>query len=361
MISIALILAMLLFGILGTSTVHLTANMLASANEDLQSSQAFYVAEGGLQYVHMSQLNGDSDFSDNVPPTDPPFGNNAIALSPGEFWVEYLNQATDSVTVKITSRVGSAVRVIEQSAGQSGTGQQYVTMAGGNINANGSSGNIYGDVGLRGNINVDEDVVVNGNIYEDPNLVLPTLDFNTYEAMCDSTHSGNLTISSNYTGDLCVTGNVKINAGVTYTGLLYADGNIDIQGDNVVVNGSLLSEGNVVADHRDGLQFNAQEIAPGQHMPAIANMGNLSIKDSDGMVVNGVIWNDGNLDLTNSDDLQYRGSFMIGGNVILNSTSNISVTFDADLLAGIPGLSGGGGTQTGSLSLSAWKTYGPWW
>jgi len=52
---------------------------------------------------------------------------------------------------------------------------------------------------------------------------------------------------------------------------------------------------------------------------------------------------------------------MAGGNVILNSANNMNITFDSTLTVGVPGLSGGGGSQSGSLSLSGWKTYAPWW
>ncbi len=361
MMLVAVVLGMLLFGAMGATISYLVANNLADSNEDLQSSQAFYVAESGMQYVQMNQLNGDTNFTDNISPTGAPFGGTPISMSPGQFWIEYLNKQTQSVTVRITSKVGSAVRVIEQNVGQSGTGRQYVTMAGGNLNANNSSGNIYGDVGLKGQANLNQPAtVVHGNIYQDPTIQIPTLDFNVYKNMCTSTYSGNKTFSSNYSGNLCVTGNATINANVTYTGLLYANGNVTISGNNVIVNGTIISEGNFAADNRTGLQLTAQS-SNSQHMPAVASKGNLSLKNSDGMHVTGVLWDAGNIDLSNSDNMIYTGSFMSGGNANINSANNMSITFSADLMAGVPGLSGGGGTQTGSLSLSGWKTYAPWW
>lgn len=361
MLVVATILGMLFFGIMGTTLVNITANNLSSATEDLQGSQAFYVAEGGMQYVQMNKLNGDSNFADNIPPTDPPFGANAISLSPGQFWVEYMNVTPDTVTVKITSRVGTAVRVIEQNAAQGGSGVQYVTMADGNLSIDDSTGNVFGDVAVTGSYDIDPDVTVNGNIVSDPDLEIPTIDFPTYEAMCDSTHSGNLTISANYTGDLCVTGNVTISAGVTYTGLLYVGGNLAINANNVVFNGSTVVEGNIQGNGRTGLQFNAQPINPDEHMPAILTQGNLSFEDADNLTIYGVVWTDGNLSFDDSDNLTYTGSFMTDGNVTIDDVTGLTLTFDADVVAGIPGLSGGGGAVTGSLSLSGWKTYAPWW
>lgn len=359
---IAVLLGMLLFSIMGTTMVFITANNLASSNEDLTGSQAFYVAEGGMQYVEMSQLNGDANFSDNVSPTDPPFGARSINLFPGKFWVEYVNPQQSSMTVRLTAKVGNAVRVIEQQAAQHGTGRQYVAMVGGNLNANNANGDIYGDLGLKGQANLNEPAtMVHGNIYQDPTLQLPTLDFNTYKNMCSSTYQGSKTFSSNYTGNLCVTGSATINANVTYTGLLYVMGSVSINGNNVVINGTLISDANISADHRKGLQFKADASNPSQHMPAIAAKGNVSIKDSDEMVVKGVVWGSGNIDLSNSDDLKYTGSFMSGGNVLLNSAREMSITFDSSFVVGVPGLSGFGGAQSGSLTLSGWKTYAPWW
>lgn len=357
MAMVAVVVGMMMFAAMGLTVASFVTTDLDRATEGMQAAQAFYVAEGGRQFVIMSDLNGDTDFSDNISPTDPPFGADSITLSPGEFWIEYVAQASDSATLRITARVGDAVRVINQSVGQGGTGEQYVTMSSGNINMNSSSGDIFGDVALGGNYSIDEDVTIHGNIIEDDDLVMPTFDFPTYEAMCDTTHSGNLTISANYTGDLCVTGNVRIDANVTFTGLLYSNGNVTINGNNVVFNGSLVAEGNINGDNRTGLQFTASTPSPDVHMPAIVGDGNVDFKDADGMQVTGVMWNSGNIDFTNTDNLDYTGAFMVGGNVVINSASSVTVTFDADLLAGVPGLEGAGGSESGSVSLSGWSTY----
>jgi Tfp pilus assembly protein PilX len=361
----AVIFAMLLLGILGITMTSFVSNDLENSIDNFQSGQAFYVAEGGLQYVQMREFFGDSDLSDNTSPTDAPFGANSISLNPGQFWVEYSNQSANSIDVKVTAKAGQAVRVIYQTVRNDGPGGRYVTMAGGNINMNNSTGQIYGDVALKGISHIDDPPInVYGNIIEDPNLVLPTLDYSYYKtrAQTGTTTSGNLTITndSECQGDNYVTGWVKINSGVTCTGLLYADGNININASNVIMNGTFITEASFNADHNTGLQFNAQPVSPGStnYMPAIASQNLFSIKDSDSMQVNGVCWNPGNLDFGGSDNLQYRGSFVAGGNVIINNTDNVTITFDADLTVGIPGMSGGGaGVTVGSLVLSEWRTY----
>src|SRR5262245_56644537 len=149
---IVVVLGMLLFGSLGLSLVSTTTSERVGQVDDVTAAQAFYVAEGGLQYLIMKQLSGDQNFSDNVSPTGAPFGGTPVSLGNGQFGVEYLSQATDSAQVRITARVGNAVRTIRQAVGQGRSGYQYVTMAGGNLNMNSSTGDIYGDVGIHGNV-----------------------------------------------------------------------------------------------------------------------------------------------------------------------------------------------------------------
>ncbi len=359
---IAVLLAVLLFGSLGTTVASLTANNLSSSTQDYQGSQSFYIGEGGMQWVIMNRLAGDSNFSDNVPPTDPPFGPNSISLGPGHFWVEYLNPQSSQVKVRITSRVDNAVRVVEQQAGQTAAGPQYVTMAGGNVAINGS-GHIYGDVALKGNINVDG-VQVHGNIYKDPTLTLPTLDFNVYKNMCNTIQNGNADIGSGtYNGKLCMTGNITVRGNTTVNGLLYAGGNITINGSYVIINGTMISRKNIGIgpSSATGLQFNSQPIAGGGHMPALAASGNISLKNSNQMQIQGMMWSGGNVDLSNSGFLRFTGSFITSGNMTLQSMYDLLLTFSSEMLVGIPGMSGNTGSSSTALSLSGWQTYAPWW
>ena len=361
MIALATIVTMLFFGILGSTFNYMTANRLAGATEDLHSSRAFYVAEGGLQHVAMSELNGESDFSALVSPTGDPFGGTPITLGEGQFWVEYSDQAVDSMTVKVTARVGNAVRVVQTSVGQEGTGFNYATMAEGNININSSGGDIFGDVGLGGQANIDEDVVIHGDINEDMDFEIPTMDMSVYEDMCTETFAGNKTFNANYTGNACVTGNAIINDNVTYTGILYVEGNVSIDGNNVVINGSIIAGGNIDATNRSGLQFNAQPgTEPGTYNPALVSDGHIDLKNDDGTIVNGVVWSDGNLDFTNSDNVVYTGSFMSGGNLIFNTSGTLTITFASQYLVGVPGMGELGEGEASSLSFSNWKNYAPW-
>lgn len=355
MIFIGTLMAMLFFSAMAASMNYLTATTTAGSIDDSQATQALYVADGGMQYIQMSQLNNDMNFSDNVSPTEDPFGGTSITLGAGQFWVEYLNKTASTMTVRVTSRVGNAVKVISQNVTRANNPNEFAVMAGGNFNSNSSTGVINGNIALTGNANIDTDIVHNGTVTSSPTMTMPQLDFNLYKAMCASTYVGNLVISANYTGNLCVTGTVLIRDNVTYTGLLYATGNVTISGNNVTINGSIFSEGNFRADHNAGLSIRTSTSNPTQMMPAIASKGNLSIVGSDNMIVEGYAWTEGNLDFGNSDHYRVRGALVAGGdfngNIIMNSTEDLSLTFDATYMTGMVGYTPGG-IPSGPLTIS---------
>ena len=359
MIFIGTLMAMFFFSAMAASMNYVTATTTAGAIDESQAAQALYVADGGMQYIQMSQLNNDMNFVDNVSPTGDPYGGSPFTLGSGQFWVEYLNKTTTTMTVRVTARVGNAIKVISQDVTRTNNPNEFAVMAGGNFNSNSSTGVINGNIAITGNANIDSDVTLNGTVTSSPTMTMPQLNFNTYKAMCTTTTVGNLTINANYTGNRCVTGNVVIRDNVTYTGLLYATGTVTISGNNVTVVGSIFSEGNFRADHNTGLSIRANTSNPSQMMPAIASKGNLSIVGSDGMVVEGYAWTEGNLDFGNSDHYRVRGAVVAGGdfngNIIMNSTEDLSLTFDASYMNGMVGYTPGGlPTVPLTIGVASW-------
>src|SRR5579885_3773925 len=129
---ITVILGMLLFGAMGLSLVSIVSDNLSGSADDMEATQAFYVADGGLQYTIEKELNGDSNFSDNTSPTGAPFGGTPVSLGAGQFWIEYSNQSQNGIDVKVTGKVGNSVRVVRQTIDRSGSGYKYGVMMGGN-------------------------------------------------------------------------------------------------------------------------------------------------------------------------------------------------------------------------------------
>ena len=349
------VLAMLFFTTMGITTVSLVANDSTGATGNLNGSQSFYVAEGGLQHVIMNELAEDTDFGDNVSPTDAPFGANSIALGDGEFWVEYLNQSSSSIDVRVTAQVGNAVRVVQQTVTPGS--YPYSALVDGNFSLNNTEGTIDGDIGVNGNYNGD-DMAVTGTIYEDMDIDMPTVDFAEYLDLIDTTQNGNYTISSDYTGNLRVTGNLKIDGNITITGILYVDGNVDFDGDNVTVNGTIVTEGNLNGNNHDDLSFLAQPLDDGTQMPALVVDGNITINNSENITIAGTVWADGNINMNSMENVNFVGSLISNGNINLENGEDIQLVFESDYMEGllgfsdIPGAPGGGG----GLTVSGWRS-----
>ncbi len=355
---VAVIMGMLILSAIGVTMTHFVSSNAASASDDLQSSQAFYVAEGGMQYVLMNQLNGDSDYSNNVSPTAAPFGAPSISLNPGQFWVEYLNETSTSMTARVTARVGNATRAVQQAVTLGGSGFKYVTMAKGNLSITNTTGTVSGDVVMSGNYSIAPTVTMLGNVTSNPNLTIPPLDMSVYRNMTTSTYTGTMTISGNYTGNTYITKNLNINAGSTINGVLYVHGNVAFNGNNIVVNGTIVTDGNLNCANRTGLQFISQPIDANHQMPAIVVDGNVGdFTNADNMKVRGLVWSTGNLSLNNTDNLDYVGSFMVDGNASFDTMTNFKLSFNSTYVTGVPGMTDLGGSNTASMVLSGWQSY----
>ncbi|MBI2338973.1 MAG: hypothetical protein HYU99_01200 [Deltaproteobacteria bacterium] len=348
-----LVLAMLFFTTMGITVVSLTANDSTSASGNLNGSEAFYVAEGGLQHTIQNELYGDTDWSDNVSPTDEPFGANSITLGNGEFWVEYLNQSGSSVDVRVTSRVGQAVRVVQQTVEPGG--YPFAALLNGNLSFQNTSGTMTGDVGVNGSYN-DGDVTIEGEIYEDEDIDIPDVDLAPYAAMTDTTVNGNYTISSDYTGNLYVDGNVTIDGGVTYTGILYATGNITLGGNDITINGTLVTEGNLTANHRSDLYFLAQPV-DGVQMPAIVADGNIELNNGDNLNISGAVWSDGNIHMNHVDSINFIGSLISSKTIQVENSTGVEFLFASEYMQGLPGFDPlpEAPDGTSSISVSNWQ------
>ncbi|MBI3333388.1 MAG: hypothetical protein HYZ93_04780 [Candidatus Omnitrophica bacterium] len=83
------------------------------ALEVLDSAKAFAVADGGMRWIFQNQFDGDTDFTNNASPTGAPFGGTPVTMGEGQFWVEYANATSSDIDLKVTARVGNAVRVVQ--------------------------------------------------------------------------------------------------------------------------------------------------------------------------------------------------------------------------------------------------------
>lgn len=104
--------SLLALGILGAVLVGGFGRDLKGAVGQLDSIRALAAADAGVRWVFQNNVAGDLDLSNNVSPTDAPYGANAITLGVGKFWVEYSSQAANSMDLRVTAVVNKAERVL---------------------------------------------------------------------------------------------------------------------------------------------------------------------------------------------------------------------------------------------------------
>lgn len=348
-----LVIAMLLFTTMGIATIAVTADDAGSFSGNLNGAKSFYVADAGVQYVTMTNLYDDTNFLDNSSPTDPPFGANSITLGDGEFWVEYLNKTLDTVEIRVTARVGNSVSVVQQKAVSN---YPYAFIAGNHVKMNNSAGNIYGNLASTSFFEMDPDVIVTGSIRSDSNFVIPQMSYDPYALITflENIHFGDITISSDYEGNLYVFGDVYISGGVTITGVIYATDDIEIMGNNITINGTLVAQDHVEGNLHENLLFNAQPLGPNTPMPAII-ADHVHLDSTQNISINGIVWGNAHIALSNTANVTAVGAFISNDHVHVDNAANINLTVNDDLLKGVPGLTGMGGILSESMTVTSWQ------
>lgn len=129
---IALIVAILLLGSIGYIMSSLMTRSQETIPRTLDSIRAFYVAQGGMEYVgKYLEASGGSDWTTApVPPNQP------IALGNGNFTVSFSPVDADNLTATITGYVGSAHRRVIASFQKTGGGGAIQSQGGINLGNN---------------------------------------------------------------------------------------------------------------------------------------------------------------------------------------------------------------------------------
>lgn len=320
---IIVIFAILFLGVMGLAMNLILSTFTDSSILEMRGAQAFYVAEGGKEYILKSQFANDTNYADNVSPTGAPFGGSPITLGPGQFWVQYYNLTTDDGRIVITGRVGSSVRVVSQnfkstySNGVSSGGNTTMTQS------QSGGGLLNGDLSCGATCSIDPGYTVGGTITSGTGIAPPASSFQALVARTTST-VGSLNINGDYGTAAApiyvhVTGNVSIgdNAGTIY-GMIVSDGNITVgvkQNATRNVYGTLAAAGTVAVDLKQSTVtlFQAQNVG-GIIPPVILGVGGviidgkqtqsarfqgaiysgasigISLKQQDHVYIDGVLW-----------------------------------------------------------------------
>lgn len=103
-ILIAAIIIMTLLGFLGVTASYLFTSGTTTTKDYLLSARAFYIAEGGVEYVG-KYLRDLPDWSTVTPP-------GAVSLGSGNFSVVFTNQAVNNLDAVVTGNSGNAQRQV---------------------------------------------------------------------------------------------------------------------------------------------------------------------------------------------------------------------------------------------------------
>ncbi len=165
---IAAILIIVMLSLFATMIASIFGTQVSNTASGLaESTQAFYLAHGGLEW-YMQQLAEDSDWSDETAPV-------VQTLGSGTFEITLFNEAQDSIDIVSTSMVvgpdgADRERFVSATLERTSTGPEYAVFWGddsGNLTfANGSGGtDITGDMWSAGSSSIGSNSSVSGTVY----------------------------------------------------------------------------------------------------------------------------------------------------------------------------------------------------
>jgi len=351
----SVIFTILILGAIGLSMSPVVSTVSRSSVLELQGEQAFFVAEGGLQYILQAAFQTSNDFTTvGSSPTGAPFGGTPITLSPGQFWVQYANLTTNTADVTATGKVGNSVRQVQQSITK-----VYSTSGGFHSGGSttlgsdqGGGGQVIGPVTYGTSFSADAGYTLTDTAQQ--GAPPPPVSLTSLIGFTTSTITGNYTLPTNYSGNLHVTGNVTINTPGTITGIVVADGSINItvqQNQTLNLNGTLAAGGDMTLNFQQYTSgtFTAQPVG-GNLQPLLVAVHDINFSDFQFATTtfNGLILAGNNVDfkLRQSDTMTINGGVTAGGDITSDSKQGSVLTVNFD-----------GGTQYlgSSLKLTSWK------
>ncbi|MCB9799391.1 MAG: hypothetical protein H6757_01355 [Candidatus Omnitrophica bacterium] len=358
---------MLLMGTMGIGMTHLVSTQSPMSTTDVESREAFYAAEGGLQHIITNEFMLDVDYSDNASPTGAPYGGTPVAIGNAQYWAEYSNQTETSVDIKITAKAGSSVRVVQQTVAMA-IPVSYPVFSGGDIslggnqscNSNGNhcfpSGMLFGDIAAVGNIVYPDHFTIHGDVMPNQNVTLPEVNLSTYvDELTDTEHTGDLTINGNSGDNVHVTGNVIIQDGANISGNIVADGNIVLSG-SIVATGTLAAGGDITGTLSQHSTFSVGFGSNGGVQPILVAVGNIALEAMGlGTVIHGMVITGGEVSITadlDDDDnwgnaIIMNGGIFSGGDLtIYNERGFILINGNEKLVKSL--------AEGGNLNLQQW-------
>jgi Tfp pilus assembly protein PilX len=287
---IATVAIMLILSVLGIVAVSLLGSSSNLAVGYLQSQQAFYISQAGIEW-YLEKLQNDTDWSDNT-------NESAKNFAGGAFTITIASPLANSIEVTSTATL----------AGYESQTMQRVTHT--HVSriptAFNSALYIEGDIQDSG-----ADYTVTGG-QQSHASDLPTVDFSYYQGIADHV----------------ISGNYAFNAG-TYSGIWYVDGAVNIA-SGVTLNGTIVATGQISLNGTSNVTITATS-----PYPALVCEGNFHFQNTDNITVTGLIYvganATGNFLSQKAENVNFIGTIIVRGNFNIQNANNVNIVYDSSI------------------------------
>ncbi|UCG35429.1 MAG: hypothetical protein JSW17_01110 [Candidatus Omnitrophota bacterium] len=280
------------------------------------SAKALYVAEAGVAYYTKHELDNDDDWSNNITEITKSFGS-------GEFTVAPLATAHDVVKLRSTGSIALAdtsfPRTVEYSirritpfdfslyGGESGTGDATFTFV--------NNGSFDGDIYVKGGLDLTNavDFTISGEVFENQTETdIPDVDWGYWQFNADHIISGD-----------------HIFNGSSYSGIYYVDGNVTLDYNNMIFNGTIVATGNI-----SFTQSNSISINPSPGYPALIAGGDISVAQGNNLSIAGAVYAAGSITIDQGNNIAFDGAIVFGDQLYADHANNISSTLNSPVEVG---------------------------
>ena len=291
-----------------------------ASGHDLASSQAFWLAEAGIQDV-IQQLKNDSDYRDSPTTVAADLGQGSYSVTVSKNDTTYTLNSTgtvDSISRKIIESIVASTAVIERG----------IHADAAHLKFDSSSGTIIGNVSCFTSVMNEEGMTITGTITEgqDQPKIFPVLDISQYYTIADA--AGQVDIRKTF-------------ANATYAGVWYITQQATI-GDNAVINGTIICEGNIDFEGK----ANYVTINPSNNYPALYSGGTISSTDTgspskrvglQNSTINGLVMATSNIIFNYMDNGNtFTGTLLAVNNIEIKNSSDFIIAYDSDIWSPMP-------------------------
>ena len=296
------IIVMVLFaamGLIGAAMLSTDVNM---SKDSFRAKQTFFIADSGIRYYIKEQLRSDDDWSDNTAQVTKSFTGGSFTVTP-------LNQLKGSITLRSTGTLTEGgitftknVEYKIKRPGPAAFSGDYVAYGMGDIEMRRSNNaEVTGDVYTAGDVDLGG-ANHNGDVYDNQaDAQIPSVDWTYWQNNADYVITGDYTFDQR-----------------NYSGIYYVNGNVLIDKTNQLnFNGTIIATGDIAGDNIVNAEFH-----PDDGRPALVSGGDVSLRISNNVVMDGPIYAANDISFDQSNSLVLNGPIVFGGTLYFDNANN---------------------------------------